>query len=177
MTQTGKGRAATGRTAPLPTIATPPDAADRWKRLTLAANAAFAEGRCVDADPLYGHALAEADRLFGAAHAGHPVPGADAAPMLVAATGNAAETWLRLGQPRRAGEAMIALCHRLCTVIADERCDHGFREQCLMHLRPASLALIALLPRAGWSETAIAHEAMRARDTALRFIASITPKH
>ena len=177
MDRSAKGGAAVGLEAPRRPLTPHTDAVDRWKRITIMANAAFAADRCVDAEPLYGEALAIAGNLFDDACAGRPAPGIDAAPMLVAATANAAENWLRLERRQRAGDAMVALCRCLGAAIADERCDATFRLQCLQHLKPAALELAALLQRAGWTDADIAAEVIRARDVALAFLGAITPKH
>lgn len=158
------------------TESAPPGDDQRWKMLTMHANEAFAAKRWREAEGLYLDALTEADAMFCTYKDGKPVGNADPVPMLVVATMNLAECWLRTGQPERAGDHLVALCHRLCAVVECEEARQDVREQCFFHLRPTVVELADKLPRAGWSQEQTRSEIQRAQDVALQFLAGNIPK-
>jgi len=141
-----------------------------WKTLTARANSAFAEKRWYEAEALYLEALAEADALFRAYSEETPYSIAESVPMLVAATANIAECWLRCGQPRRAGDHLIVLCRRLCEVVEREGGREDIRQCCFMHLRTAVFELADKLARAGFSREQTTSEIEYAKFIALNFL-------
>ncbi len=149
----------------------------RWKALMTAGNAAFAQARREDADRCYVEALAEAEAVFEAFCSGKTEPGIDAAAILVISTANAADNWFGMGQGRRAGEQLAALCRRLCEALESDELAQEVRERCFLHLRPAVMELMDKLPRAGWSADAVAREVECARATALHFLERNSPRH
>ncbi|MDE1173181.1 MAG: hypothetical protein PW790_05835 [Parvibaculaceae bacterium] len=170
------GKAPPAKAGPLLTPSRP--AGDRrWKALTAAGNAAFAQGRREEAERCYAAALAEAEAAFSAFRAGRSDPDLDAAAMLVIASANAADNWLDMGQGRRAGEQIVMLCRRLCAALESDDLALEVRERCFLHLRPAVMELMDKLPRAGWPADAVAHEAGHVRAVALRFIGHNSPRH
>lgn len=148
-----------------------------WKQLSDLGNAAFAREEWAKAERHYASAMAEAERIFAAMRDNAPVPGADAAPMLVVSVANAAENWLCSGQNARVGEALTALRRTLCEAIEDDELSRESREHCFTHLKHAVMELAEKLPRAGIAEDIVKQEVEAAKSVALRFINRSIPRH
>jgi len=146
------------------------DSDSLWKELSARANSAFREERWYEAEALYLEALAEADTLFRAYIDEAPGSIAESVPMLVTATANIAECWLRCGQPRRAGDHLTMLCQRLCEVVEREDGREDIRQCCFMHLRTAVFELADKHPKAGFSREQTTSEVNYAKFIALNFL-------
>lgn len=146
-----------------------------WKSLTEAANAAFRAGGLARAQRLYDRALDEALRRFRTDRAVATM--ADAPPMLVAASANAAECLARAGAPRQAvGTARQAL-EALRAAMLDTSEPTAFRQACFHHLKPALFDYVGRAGDAGIAPGAFQEAAMRTRDAALAFLSENRTTH
>ena len=146
-----------------------------WKSLTETANAAFRAGDLVRAGHLYGQARCEAVRRFRTDRAKATM--ADAPPMLIAASANAAECLMRAGDPDQAVRTMREALDCLCTAMLDSDELPTFRQACFHHLKPALFDYVGQARVAGVPHDDLRQVSIRARDAALAFLSLMQTKH
>lgn len=152
---------------------TAPDAL--WKSLTKNANTAFRAGDLVQAGRLYDQARREAVHRFQTDRATATM--ADAPPMLIAASANAAECLMRAGDPDQAVRTMREALDCLCTAMLDSDEWPPFRQACFHHLKPALFDYVGQARAACVPHDDLKQVSIRTRDAALAFLSLMQTKH
>ena len=146
-----------------------------WKSLTENANTAFRAGDLVRAGHLYGQARSEAVHRFWTDRAKATM--ADAPPMLIAASANAAECLMRAGDPDQAVRTMREALDCLCTAMLDSDEWPPFRQACFHHLKSALFDYVGQARVAGTPHDDLKQVLSRTRDAALAFLSHMQTKH
>jgi hypothetical protein len=153
-----------------------PDAVDvAWKSLTSEANAAFEAGDLARAEDLYDRALQEAQRRFRSDRWAGTM--ANAPPMLVAASANAAECHARNGDPKRAALLAFEALDCLRTAMLDASEHSAFRQACFHHLKPALFEYAERAKTASVAQDTFQQTALCTREAALAFLSENQTRH
>ena len=146
-----------------------------WKSLTETANTAFRAGDLVRAGRLYDQARSEAVQRFRTDRAKATM--ADAPPMLIAASANAAECFMRAGDPDQAVRTTRDALDCLCTAMLDSDELPMFRKACFRHLKPALFGYVGQARGAGVPHDDLKQVSIRAREAALAFLSENRSTH
>lgn len=139
-----------------------------WKMLTEMAHTALDAGDMNQAHDLYDRALVEARQRFHADRS--PDTLADAPPILVTASANAAECHDRMGDPRHAVLMTSEALHAIRAAMSDTSEHPAFRQACFHHLKLALFEYAERAEIAGVAPTTFKEVALHIREAALCYL-------